>query len=170
MYSFWDTATTFTRPVFGSAVVCEGDSTGISLVFGRSFQSFRRNRLTNMWQQRIDGRKTEQSNSTNRVALQKWLRRVIYVDGLYWIRYIPSSLMTYSPVFPQSAVQYGGFSVSSFTTKNTLTTFTKPLWKKDNLFWKCWNSKLSKNKQVNNSVDGVADSAVIVDHFVSQFF
>ena len=41
--------------------------------------------------------------------------------------------------------------------------------KQGNLFWKCWNSKLGKNKQVVNSVDGVADSAVIVDHFVSHF-
>ena len=41
--------------------------------------------------------------------------------------------------------------------------------KQGSLFWKCWNSKLDKTKQLVNNVDGVTDSAVIADHFVSYF-
>ena len=41
--------------------------------------------------------------------------------------------------------------------------------KQGSLFWKCWNSKLDKSKQMVNNVDGITDSAVIDDHFVSHF-
>jgi len=41
--------------------------------------------------------------------------------------------------------------------------------KQGSLFWKCWNSKLDKSKEMVNNVDGVTDSAVIADHLVCHF-
>ena len=36
-------------------------------------------------------------------------------------------------------------------------------------FWKCWRSKFDNNKSAVNTVDGVTDPKVIIDHFVSHF-
>ena len=36
-------------------------------------------------------------------------------------------------------------------------------------FWKCWKSKFEKGTRSLNSVNGITDSSVIAEHFVSHF-